>query len=240
MKIRQFKKTMDVIMILLIFIIATVGCAPNDSSIENNEDKLTIAHTVYTWYNPSNYHSFVKMRINSFYDGIYDLSFNSNTSGYLLLNCTVIEDYYKNIHDNLEINVMLPLPILKDEIGNVKNSNSEKNLSSFLCNYEYFFAYFRFDKTVSSLRRIYSYKTNNYVELYYTFDLGELRDYRFLPIKNNEIDIESLEIFLNDNYPNHLHYSNIISFEEIFLHIKEDEIIRNIKNIYTNCYETED
>ena len=241
MKIRQFKKTMDVIMILLVFIIAFSGCMPNTTEDEKNYESH--GATVQYHYRPSNKRSFVKLKINRFYDKIYsqgNKSYNIDHK-FLLAECTVIKDYYKNINDNTIINVPITLTeVKKDDAGNPQYLNLE-NIKTFLLNHEYFFVYFTTNFRGFSTTKGELYSTND--ECYTEFDnlVGwcRLERYYLLPITDDKIDIDSLHNFFYKNELNY-HYNYIIYFEETFLNINEDEVIRNLENIYRNHYEIED
>ena len=193
--------------------------------------------------------SFAKVKIDKIFDGVYLDDINE----YIMMDVTVIEDYYETLDEGSKTRLAVRCNYLdenKEPNGHYSNVSPE-DVREFLMKHEYFLFYFRGGSGIPDLGdMIYDGNTFTFEHTKYNADgsiimpyssFGDILNYKILPLTDDAIDLNSINDFYKSHttlYKNMSKSADIDGFEETFGHgttlEKAKEMIRELYDFNVN------
>ena len=206
----------------------------NETPVIDDNKKLfeTISNydgvSVFDYYPANEHSSFSKLKVINVCDGIYADAVHDN-SKYVLVECIVLEDYYGSIEKG--VTVTIPILLNTATVNQEKIYYNESDIKEFVSNYEYIFAYL--SSGLYTHKDMLSVNENEIVTVDSLSTECSLSLFNLIPIKNNEVDLNGLISFLDDNSVSYLSVKQVFGFTEIIGDkTKEEELIENITQMY--------
>ncbi len=175
----------------------TNGSVPATSNIDPNSYLVTM-EVAYPYHEDRTV--FAKMKIDE-YLGVF---VNDSDDQYLLIKCTVLQDYYDTIKSGTQITLAVRLAcstsVIEDEF--VVRYYEEQVVTNFLSQFDYMFVF---------TRRPMEYYDFYSLETHERFDMPAcswvfLNKYDILPVSDGELDLHSLRAFWKEQDANYIKY----------------------------------
>lgn len=185
--------------------------------------------SVFDYYPVNEHSSFSKLKLIKVCDGIYADALHDN-SKYVLVECIVQEDYYGSIEKG--VTVTIPILLNTATVNQEKIYYNESDIKEFVSNYEYIFAYL--GSGLYTHKNMLSVNENEIVTVDSLSTECSLSMFNLIPIKNNEVDLNGLITFLDDNNVSYLSVKEVFGFTKIIGDkTKEEELIENITQMHS-------
>lgn len=207
----------------------------NNTNIINNDffESLDNSDTtsILSYYPYTEYSSFVKMKINKIYDGLYS-SDNKQIKKFVLAEGVVIEDYYENIAKGTTVTIPIIInymTISNDESQMVQYY--ENDVTNLLTKFSSFYVYLRSGMTVR--KDVYSINDGATQSINSLSSDCAISSYSIIPINEEKVCLNSLDAFMENNQVSYLRHEKIAGFDKvIFDGQKETELDDNIRKLY--------
>lgn len=221
---KQFSKSISIILCLILLLATMISCGAGSQENANNDteelpqtDCVETYPTVYEYYSldRKGEEAFAKLSVNKIYDGEYKGGIYSDTRC-VLVECTVIQDYYNRFERECIINI--PIYLNQDD--------TRADVERFLEQCDNIYVY-----VLDYCDQVYSITNNETVNLTNVVGVQHMSYYSIIPIVNGTVNLNLIDDFLGET--SYLHYTDIYGFSDVIENNSKEEILSsNISKMY--------